>query len=191
MSNRAGKSTPDAIGLFSRALAVSQLGDKVVLLGLGPVALPAFAAEVQSGRSVAAPYLRALTYISGMQWPALLLTALLAQPLVLLLLGPQWLTSVPLVRILAVAAMALFAAPLTYPILVTCGAIRHARVSGLFPCRPPPRSSSARRSSASRRWPGAPCAPCHCRRRSRCSSSAAISASAGRSCAARWLRAWA
>jgi hypothetical protein len=32
--------------------------------------------------------------------------------------------------------MALFAAPLTYPILVTCGAIRHALVSGLISLPP-------------------------------------------------------
>ena len=128
--------SPDAIGVFSRAITISQLGDKVVLLGLGPVALPAFAAEARAGRGVVAPFLRALTYITGLQWPALALTALLAHPLVLLLLGPQWLASVPLVRILALAAMALAAAPLTYPVLVACGAIRHALLASLVSLPP-------------------------------------------------------
>jgi O-antigen/teichoic acid export membrane protein len=122
----------DSVGLYNRAVMVCQLPDKFVLLGLGPVALPVFAAEARAGHDLAAPYLRAAAYISAVQWPALVLTALLAHPLVMLLLGPQWLASVPLVRILTLAATAFFLAPLTYPVLVAVGAIRHVLASCLL-----------------------------------------------------------
>jgi lipopolysaccharide exporter len=65
---------PSSVGLFNRALIVSQLPDRFVLPGLPHVALPALAAEVREGRDLKEAYLGALGYITVVQWPALILT---------------------------------------------------------------------------------------------------------------------
>ncbi|WP_247028940.1 oligosaccharide flippase family protein [Ancylobacter crimeensis] len=122
----------DAVGLFSRAVMVCQLPDKCLLSGLMPVALPALAVEARAGRSLAAAYLKATTFITAVQWPALLLLACLAHPAVLILLGGQWESIVPLVQIIALGLLAAFPNVLAYPLLAASGGIRHAMLSALL-----------------------------------------------------------
>ena len=71
-----------------------------------------------------------------MQWPFLLVFAIMTQPIILIWLGPAWLEVVPLVRILCIAYLALFAACLTYPVLVAVGSVRDALVSSLISLPP-------------------------------------------------------
>jgi O-antigen/teichoic acid export membrane protein len=113
-----------AVGLFSRATALCQLPDRLVINALNPVVLPALSEQARRGVDLKPVYLLALTHMSALQWPILLWLALLAEPIVLLLLGNQWLEVAPLVRIMALAAFALFPAFMTYPTLVALGRIR-------------------------------------------------------------------
>jgi O-antigen/teichoic acid export membrane protein len=122
----------DAAGLYNRALLVCQLPDRVVLGGAAPVILPALAAEVRAGRDLGASYMRAISYITAAQWPALVVLAILAHPVVLLLLGDQWLSVVPLVRILALASLFSFTAELNYPVLVSLGKMRDLLLRALI-----------------------------------------------------------
>jgi O-antigen/teichoic acid export membrane protein len=132
-----GRMQPAAsVGLFNRALLLCQLPDRALLSGVVGVALPALAAEARDGRPLKAPYLRALGYITAVQWPALLLVALLAHPAVELLLGRQWLSIVPLVQVMAVAQLMAFAAPLTYPVLVAAGGVRDTLTTSLITLPP-------------------------------------------------------
>jgi O-antigen/teichoic acid export membrane protein len=112
------------VGLFSRAVTLCQLPDRLVVSALAPVIFPAFADRARSGQDLRGPYLLGLTCMSAVQWPMLLCIALLADPLVLLLYGGQWTEVPPLVRILALAALPLFPAFMTYPTLVAMGRIR-------------------------------------------------------------------
>lgn len=114
----------EAVGQYNRATVVRDLSDRLVVAAVVPVSLPAFSAEARAGNSLEASYLRAFGYITVVQWPALILIAILAHPIVLILLGSQWIEVVPLVQIMAPAA--LFACPtlLTYPVLVAIGSIR-------------------------------------------------------------------
>ncbi len=82
---------PDLVGLYGRAQVVSQLPDKMILGSLGAVILPMFAAERRDGRALAPTYLASIGNISVVLWPVALLLALIAQPVVLVLLGAQWL----------------------------------------------------------------------------------------------------
>ena len=120
-----------AAGLFNRALLVCQVPDKLVLGGALPVILPALSAEVRAGRALKGPYLRAVSFMTALQWPALILLAILAQPAVHVLLGDQWLEVVPLVRLMALASLFAFAAELNYPVLVSLGAMRDLLLRGL------------------------------------------------------------
>ncbi len=115
----------EAVGLCQRALLLCLFPERVILAGVGAVALPAFSQQIREGRSLKADYLRAIELITAALWPALLLLALLAGPVVAVLLGNQWREVVPLVAILAAALLFSFPASLHYPTLVAAGAIRY------------------------------------------------------------------
>lgn len=112
------------VAIYSRSLLLCQLPDKIIIGGAGWVILPAFSAEVRKGRNLKQPYLHALEIISAIQWPALCLLAILAYPAVFIALGEQWLEAVPLVRIIAFALAFSVGFELTYPVLVSLGAMR-------------------------------------------------------------------
>lgn len=116
--------SPEASALLQRATMLCTIPDKVILGGAAAVVLPAFATETRQGRALKDPYLKALALITALQWPALAVLALLAHPLVNLLLGQQWHDVVPLVRIIAIAMMFTFSFELNYPVLVSMGAVR-------------------------------------------------------------------
>jgi O-antigen/teichoic acid export membrane protein len=67
-----------AIGLAQRAVTLCLFPERVILAGVGAVALPAFSQQIREGRSLKNDYLRAIELITAALWPALLLLALLA-----------------------------------------------------------------------------------------------------------------
>jgi O-antigen/teichoic acid export membrane protein len=115
---------PSGVGLYNRAVMVSKIPQMVFLASVFAVAFPALAAEIRRGGGLKEPYLRALGYITAVYWPAIALVAVLAHPLVSLLLGQQWLGVIPLLQIIAVAYLAWFPDPLTTPVLLAVGANR-------------------------------------------------------------------
>jgi O-antigen/teichoic acid export membrane protein len=122
----------DAAAYFNRSLMVCQLPDKFFLQGVVSVILPAFSAEVRNGRSLRQPYLHAIALITGLQWPALVVLALLAHPVVQVLFGAQWFAIVPLVQVMAIAMMFSFSFELNYPVLVSMGAVKDSFLRGVM-----------------------------------------------------------
>jgi O-antigen/teichoic acid export membrane protein len=114
-----------AVGLCQRAVLLAQFPERVILAGIGSVALPAFSEHARQGGALKNAYLGALEHVTAVQWPALLLLALMADPIVSLLFGQQWRDAIPIVQIFAVALMFNFSTPLNYPVQVAVGAIRH------------------------------------------------------------------
>jgi len=125
-----------AVGLYSRAVGVTQVFDKLVGQVLGPVIMPAIFAENRAGTGLRKIYLDSVTLLSTVQWPALTLLAIMAHPIILIWLGSTWLEIVPLVQLLCIANLALFAACLTYPVLVAVGHVRDALISSLISLPP-------------------------------------------------------
>jgi O-antigen/teichoic acid export membrane protein len=121
-----------AVGLYNRAQTVSDIPDRIVLTSVFSVAFPAFAAEIRSGRSLKEPYLRALGYITVFYWPALILLALLADPVVSLFLGAQWRSVTPLLQVMAIAGLAWFPVLLTSPVLLAVSANRDRVLADLL-----------------------------------------------------------
>lgn len=114
----------DAVGLYSRAITICQLPDRAIVAALQPVVLPAMAGHAREGRGLKPAYLRGFELMSAVQWPMLLMMAILADPVVRVLLGSQWGAVPPLVRLISIGTMALAPAFLTYPVLVASGRIR-------------------------------------------------------------------
>jgi O-antigen/teichoic acid export membrane protein len=113
------------VGLYNRTTVASDIPDKVVLTSAFNVAFPAFAARVREGASVKEPYLRALGLIAVVYWPAQILLAILAYPVIWLLLGAQWIEGgVPLLQLMAVAGLAWFPVYMAQPVLLAVGANR-------------------------------------------------------------------
>jgi O-antigen/teichoic acid export membrane protein len=124
--------SPNAAGLFSRTLLIGQIPDKLVLGGAMSVVLPAFSAEVRQGRDLKRPYLTALSLITGLHWPALLVLSVLARPVVEITLGHQWVEAAPLVQVVAIALLFSFSFQLNYPVTVAVGAIRDLLIRALI-----------------------------------------------------------
>jgi O-antigen/teichoic acid export membrane protein len=118
-----------SVGLCQRAVLLAFFPERVILAGVGSVALPAFAQQVREGQALKESYLKALGLISAVQWPALVTLIFLADPIVWILLGAQWQGVVPVLQILAAALLFSFPLPLHYPTLVALGAIRMVPVT--------------------------------------------------------------
>lgn len=125
-----------AVGLYGRAVNITEMFDRVVLEVLRPVIMPAVVAQTRAGADLRPVYLRAVELLTAVQWPFLIFTAIMADPIVRILLGPGWLETVPLVRMLCVASLSLFAACLTYPVLVALGHVRDTLVSTMIAVPP-------------------------------------------------------
>jgi O-antigen/teichoic acid export membrane protein len=115
---------PSSVGLYNRAVMVAKIPQMLFLTSVFTVAFPALATEIRHGRGLQEPYLRAVSYITAVYWPAIAMVAVLAHPLVSLLLGQQWLGVIPLLQIVALAHLAWFPDPLTTPVLLAVGANR-------------------------------------------------------------------
>ena len=125
-----------SVGLYSRATSITQVFDKLVVQVLNPIIMPALVSRNKDAAGLRSAYLEAVELLSVVQWPFLLFVAIMAHPIILILLGQNWLEIVPLVRFLCVANLALFAACLSYPILVATGSVRDALTSSLISLPP-------------------------------------------------------
>lgn len=112
------------VGLYNRASTVCGIPDMFIVSTIVSVAFPALSAEVRAGRDLKHSYLRAISYITVLYWPAQVLLALLAHPVVSIVLGDQWLGIVPLVQIISIAALCWFPFILAPPLLQSLGALR-------------------------------------------------------------------
>jgi O-antigen/teichoic acid export membrane protein len=125
-----------SVGLYSRAINITQLFDKLVMQVLNPVIMPALVGQRKAGTDLKGVYIEAIQLFSAVQWPFLVFVAIMARPIILIWLGQNWLEVVPLVRVLCIANMALFAACLSYPVLVAVGSVRQALFSSMISLPP-------------------------------------------------------
>ncbi|MEH2510520.1 O-antigen/teichoic acid export membrane protein [Nitrobacteraceae bacterium AZCC 1564] len=125
-----------AVGLYSRAVGATQVFDKLVGQVLGPVIMPAIFAQMKAGGDLKQIYLDSLSLLSAVHWPFLSFIAVMAHPIILIWLGTTWLDVIPLVQMLCVANLFLFAACLTYPVLVAVGSVRDSMISSAISLPP-------------------------------------------------------
>lgn len=125
-----------AVGLFSRAMSLVTLLNRALYDALLAVAVPALAARLRAGEDIKEPIERTSAYVTAVVWPACAVLAILADPLILVLFGPQWEAAAPVARLLLVAAMV--AAPVfaVQPALIAAGRIErvlHLRLVVVVP----------------------------------------------------------
>ncbi len=112
-----------AVAYFSRALGVVNLATGQILRLVQSVFLPAFAAQIRAGQKPADLYVRAISYVTGVTVPALGFVALMGEPVITLIFGPQWTRSSTLASMLCLSGM--IGAPffLMGPALVASGRV--------------------------------------------------------------------
>lgn len=115
---------PDAVGHFQRAISISRLPEKTILAGLGTVLLPALSALARDGRDQKIGFLTSVGHVTALFWPALVVIAILAAPIVDILLGHQWTAAVPLIQIIAVAFLFQLPSSIANSVQIAAGAIR-------------------------------------------------------------------
>lgn len=114
----------EQVAYFHRALMLSQLPAKLLLGGVEVLMLPALATQIRQNKNLKAPFLRTLQLITVVYWPALILLAILAEPLVKVFYGQSWLAAAPLVQIMSLAALFAFIGKLDASVLVAAGGLR-------------------------------------------------------------------
>ncbi|HUN50331.1 MAG TPA: oligosaccharide flippase family protein, partial [Candidatus Sulfotelmatobacter sp.] len=114
---------PAAVGFYSRANGLLETFNQSVIAGVSPVALSAIAMRSREGKDVRDFLLQSLTHITAVGWPFFCFVALFAFPIIRILFGDQWDASVPLVRLLCIAAIIRLTATMNWSVLQGTGSI--------------------------------------------------------------------
>ena len=93
------------LGLYNRAMTLRDLLDRALFDGIKPVVLPVITRTLRQGDAPADIHRIKIDLLAAICWPAFLLIALLAEPLVLTLLGERWHEAIAAVRILAMLGL--------------------------------------------------------------------------------------
>ena len=93
------------LGFYTRAVQFSEIISSIINDVVGTVSYPVLSNLQESREEMVNMYKRSLLYTAMLTFPILLLTALLAHPLVLVLLTEKWLPCVVLLQILCLARM--------------------------------------------------------------------------------------
>ena len=111
---RLGVSAPDfvigrmlgfsEVGFYSRGFSVVKMFRENIIGAIRPVAFSAYARDHRESANAHLLFLRSLTYISGICWPFFIFSGLMAHPIIRIMFGEQWNTSIPILRLLSVAA---------------------------------------------------------------------------------------
>ena len=122
-----------AVGLFSRAFGLIELFQTNVGAAVVRVATPVFAAEHRAGRPLSELYARATAMFVSVSWPFFGFVALMAEPIIHVMFGAQWISSAPIAVVLALSALPQGLIALAPQMLSSTGHIaRRLRVSLWF-----------------------------------------------------------
>ena len=129
-----GMRTPDMIvgrllgmasaGLFSRGAALAGHLHVLVAGAVSSVYYPAFARLSDEGADLGPYYERVVAAHGAIVWPAMVLLAVLAEPVVLLLYGEAWADAAPLLAWVAIAECFFVAVPLHMDLPILLGRLR-------------------------------------------------------------------
>jgi O-antigen/teichoic acid export membrane protein len=110
-----------AVGLFSRAVGLSDQFRMLIAGAIGQVFFPAFARIRDRGEPLGPAYLRVVAGYTAVLWPGMAGLALAARPIVRLLYGPAWAGVAPVLGMVALLEIVLCALPLHCDLPVLMG----------------------------------------------------------------------
>ena len=113
-----------SVGLFSRAWGMVEMFHGNVADAVVRVATPAFAQAHRDGKPVSDALSRATGLYVSISWPFFAFVAVMAEPIIGVLFGPQWLAAAPLAAVLALAALPAALYELVPQLLSATGQVR-------------------------------------------------------------------
>lgn len=122
----------DAAGYYSRANGMVQMFKTVVAGAIAPLVLPYFAELRRNRGDIIAPYHLSVEQLTVFAWPFLGVMAVLSLPLVRTLYGLNWDVSVPIARILCVAAAISMLATFAGDVMLAHGNVKQVTVSQMM-----------------------------------------------------------
>lgn len=93
------------VGYFGRAMGLLSMFDKFVMGSLWGVAMPHFAEQSRKEGGIKDTFLSAMSYITVLAWPFYICLGFLAHPVIVVMYGDQWESSVPLLRLLCISSV--------------------------------------------------------------------------------------
>jgi len=121
-----------AVGLYSRAVSLSDQFRMLIAGAIGSVFYPAFARIRDRGEPLGPAYLRVCAGYSGVVWPAMVGLALASGPIIRLLYGPAWLRTAPLLAMIALTEVLLIALPLVSDLPILAGKLNQLLARNLI-----------------------------------------------------------
>jgi O-antigen/teichoic acid export membrane protein len=121
-----------AVGLYSRAVSLSDQFRMLIAGAIGSVFYPAFARIRDRGEPLGPAYLRVCAGYSGVVWPAMVGLALASEPIIRLLYGPVWLRTAPLLAMIAITEIMLIALPLVSDLPILAGKLNQLLARNLI-----------------------------------------------------------
>lgn len=114
----------ESVALFNRANGLSELLSGVIARVMATVGLPYFSQQHRDGVAQAPAFVEASTMIAMLTSPIYAVLAIVAEPTILLLFGPQWTSSIAVLQILCLAAILRGPAFLASQVMTAAGGIR-------------------------------------------------------------------
>ena len=101
-----------SVGLYSRAVSLSDQFRMLISGAIGSVFFPAFARIRDRGEPLGPAYLRVVAGYTAVIWPGMAGLSFAAEPIVRLLYGPRWMGVAPLLSMISLTEIFLVALPL-------------------------------------------------------------------------------
>lgn len=114
----------NAVGLLSRAKGTINLFDRAVTSAINPVLLPYFSKEEREGKNIKEAFLYVTTCVTVLAWPALAYMAIMAEPLIYILYGEQWLGAAVLLQIICLRQLIGRLMAFIHPVLMSKGKVK-------------------------------------------------------------------
>ncbi|MDE2411762.1 MAG: oligosaccharide flippase family protein [Sphingomonadales bacterium] len=110
-----------AVGLYSRAVSLSDQFRMLISGAIGSVFFPAFARIRDRGEPLGPAYLRVCAGYSAVVWPGMAGLALASEPLIRILFGETWIRTAPLLAMIALTEVMLVSLPLVSDLPILLG----------------------------------------------------------------------
>lgn len=114
-------STAHDVGLYSRANGLVGIFQQIAGPTIGYNAVPFIAKNHHAAIPLAPILAKATSYLTGVAWPAFIMTGLFAEEIIRLLYGPQWIAAAPIASLIALQALIRYGYSLTPASLVAIG----------------------------------------------------------------------
>ena len=114
----------EAVGLFSRANGLMQIFSRSVTMAIVPVAQSAFAERIRKGHSIEGDFLHGCSALTAIGWPAFMFLGVMAEEIILVLFGENWIGAVAPAQILALTWVISVPALLYGSVFLALGAAR-------------------------------------------------------------------